>query len=115
MSDLLQIAGVPEKSPDKPARPAPSTDGTLCARPGHNIVTHCIEAMNHEGQHTYSPVPDDVERMSDKLESVMRLLTLSCPDYMADDFVTPRPHCCGTHKAAATVMEAQKILRVIRR
>ena len=55
MSDLLQIAGVPEKRPDKPK---PATDGTLCARPGYDIVTHCVDVKNHGGQHTYSPIPD---------------------------------------------------------
>ena len=115
MSDLLQIAGVPEKSPDKPERPKPATDGTLCARPGHNIITHCIEPKNHEGQHTYSPVPEDAESMSDRLDNVMRLLTTSCPDYMVTDFTTPKPGCCAYHKAAKVVMEAQEILRRMRR
>lgn len=115
MSELLQIAGVPEKSPDKPARPKPATDGTLCARLGHNIVTHCIEPLGHEGQHTYSPIPDDAVKMSDKLDVVMRLLTQSCIDYQVGDFITPRPLCCVFHEAASVVMDAQEILRVIQR
>ncbi len=115
MSDLLQIAGVPEKNPDKPERPEPSTDGTLCARPGHNIITHCIEPKNHYASHTYAPVPEEEEKMSDRLDSVMRLLTQSCPDYTVADFKVARPHCCPMHKAAGVVMAAQETLRVMRR
>lgn len=112
VSDLLQIAGVPEKRPDKPK---PATDGTLCARPGHNIITHCVEPKDHDASHTYAPVPEDDDKMSDRLDSVMRLLTQSCPDYTVADFKVARPHHCPMHKAAATVIEAQEILRVMRR
>ena len=87
----------------------------LCARPGHNIITHCIDPKGHEGCHTYSPVPDDTELMSDKLEEVMRLMTTSCPDYTVGDFVTARPTCCIYHNAAKTIMDAQEVLRVMRR
>lgn len=87
----------------------------ICARPGHNIITHCVEPRGHEGSHTYAPVPEDDVNMSDKLEAVMRVLTQSCPDYVVGDFVTPRPKCCIFHEAASVVMDAQKILRVVRR
>ena len=98
----------------KPLPFDPSRD-EVCGRPGHNIVMHCIEEPGHEGFHTYSPVPDDAERMSDKLEEVMRLMTTSCPDYVVGDFITPRPSCCGYHNAAKIIMDAQEILRVMRR
>lgn len=88
---------------------------TVCARPGHNLITHCVEEKGHEGCHTYAPVPDDAEKMSDRLEEIIRLLTMICHDYRADDFVTPRPACCVYHNAAKTVMDAQEILRVMRR
>ncbi len=113
MTDYLGIKPLPDKPP--------SHDDTanyingVCARPGHNIITHCIEPKNHEGQHTYSPVPEDAESMSDRLEGVMRLLTTSCPDYMVADFTTPKPGCCAYHKAAKVVMETQEILRRMRR
>ncbi len=53
MSDLLQIALDPNWRP-------PQNDGypELCARPGYGYVTHCIGEPGHEGQHTYSPIPD---------------------------------------------------------
>jgi len=86
-----------------------------CARPGHNIITHCVEEKGHEGFHSYAPVPDDHEKMSDRLEEVMRMLTETCPSYRVGDFVTPRPTCCIFHRAAKTVMEAQAVLRVMRR
>ena len=88
---------------------------SVCGRPGHNIITHCIEPKGHEGFHTYSPVPDDTVKMSDRLEAVMRLLTQSCPDYTVGDFVTARPKCCVYHGAATVVMAAQEALRVMRR
>ena len=86
-----------------------------CARPGHNIITHCIEEKGHEGCHTYSPVPDDAVNMSDRLEPVMRMLTETCPSYRVGDFVTPRAKCCPFHDAAKTVMDAQEVLRAMRR
>ncbi len=86
-----------------------------CARPGYNLITHCIEPKGHEGCHTYSPIPDDYEKISDRLEEVIRLMTTSCPDYTIGDFVTPRPKCCPYHAAAKTIMEAQEILKVMRR
>lgn len=86
-----------------------------CALPGHNIITHCVEPKGHEGCHTYSPVPDDEDKMSDKLETVMRLMTTSCPDYTVGDFVTPRPTCCIYHEAAKVIIDAQAVLRVMRR
>ena len=86
-----------------------------CAKPGYNIITHCVEEKGHEGFHTYSPVPDDDEKMSDRLEEVMRLMTTSCPDYTIGDFITARPKCCIYHAAAKTIMEAQAVLRVMRR
>ena len=87
----------------------------LCALPGHNIITHCVETKGHEGFHSYAPVPDDAVKMSDKLEAVMRLMTTSCPDYTVGDFVTARPTCCIYHEAAQVIMDAQEVLKVMRR
>lgn len=62
------------------------------------------------------PLPhSESSDMSDRLEEVMRTLTQSCPDYTVGDFVTPRPKCCVYHKAAATVKEAQDLLRMMKR
>ncbi len=107
MSEYLGIKPLPFE-PTKDA-------AAVCGRPGHNIITHCIEEPEHEGCHTYSPVPDDAELMSDRLEAVMRLMTTSCPDYVVGDFITPRPRCCGYHNAAKIIMDAQEVLRVMRR
>ena len=109
MSDYLGIEPLPFKPPKEELAYEP------CARPGHNIITHCVDPKGHEGFHTYSPVPDDHELMSDKLESVMRLMTTSCPDYTVGDFMTPRPTCCIYHEAANVIMDAQEVLRVLRR
>ena len=95
-------------------KPLPHT-AEVCGMPGHNLITHCVEPKGHEGFHTYSPVPDDDEKMSDRLEEVMRLMTTSCPDYTVGDFITARPTCCIYHRAAKTIMEAQEVLRVMRR
>ena len=105
MSEYLGIESLPFDPPRD----------EVCGRPGHNIVTHCIEEPDHEGFHTYSPIPDDHEKMSDRLEEVMRLMTTSCPDYVVGDFVTARPKCCGYHNAAKIIMDAQEVLRVMRR
>lgn len=88
---------------------------TLCKRPGIQHPMFCIEPEGHEGCHTYGPAPDDAEKISDRLEEVMRLLTTSCPNYMVGDFSVPRPTCCIFHAAAETVMDAQKTLRKVRR
>ena len=87
----------------------------VCGRPGNNITTHCVEPWGHDGYHTYAPVPDaEYEKMSDRLEEVMRILTQTCPDWQVGDFKTPRPKCCLFHDAANTVIEAQTILRMLR-
>jgi len=98
-----------------PFEPPKEEVAEVCGRPGHNIITHCVEEPEHKGFHSYAPVPDDAELMSDKLEEVMRMLTETCPSYRVGDFVTPRPTCCIFHRAAKTVMEAQEVLRVMRR
>ena len=151
MSDLLQIAGVPEKNtkplPEKRPDISPyitlgnvcgqggmsyaniwclrprNHDGhcsyedgyTPCARPGHNILTHCVEEMDHEGSHTYAPTPEPEDKMSSDLDEVIHTLVHSCPNYMAGDVASPRPLCCPFHKAAWTVGEAQKVLRAMKR
>ena len=111
MSDYLGI----EPLPFNPPKLEEKEGYEICARPGHNIITHCVDPKGHEGFHTYSPVPDDAVKMSDKLELVMRLMTTSCPDYTVGDFVTARPTCCIYHEAAKVIMDAQEILRVMRR
>ena len=93
----------------------PKEKAEVCGLPGHNIITHCVESPSHEGGHTYAPVPDDAVKMSDRLEPVMRLMTTSCPDYRVGDYVTPRPTCCPYHSAAKTIMDAQEVLRTMRR
>lgn len=108
MSNYLGIKPLPLDPPKEEV-------AEVCGRPGHNIITHCVEEPEHDGCHTYSPVPDDAELMSDKLEEVMRLMTTSCPDYTVGDFVTARPTCCIYHNAAKTIMDAQAVLRVMRR
>lgn len=107
MSDYLGIKPLPFEPPKREKKEVYE----LCARPGHNIITHCIEEEGHEGTHTYAPVPDDAEKPSDRLEQVMRLLVQTCPDYQVGDFVTPKPLCCIYHAAAATVTEVQETLR----
>ncbi len=87
----------------------------VCARPGYNLITHAVEHKAHEGCHTYSPIADGYEKISDRLGEVMRLMTTSCPDYTVGDFITARPKCCIYHRAAKTIMEAQETLRVMRR
>ena len=111
MTEYLGIKPLPFEPPKQEKK---EICGELCASPGYNIITHCTEAKGHEGFHTYSPIPDDAEKMSDSLEEVMRLLTQTCPDYVVGDFVTARPMCCVYHKAAATVIQAQDKLRSIK-
>ena len=84
-----------------------------CGKPGLNKVTHCVEPEGHEGFHIYAPVPRPDNPMSDRLEEVMRILTQTCPDWQVGDFKTPRPKCCLFHDAAATVKEAQALLRKV--
>ena len=93
----------------------PPKEAEVCGLPGYNIITYCVEPKYHEGCHTYAPVPDDAVSMSDKLEPVMRLMTTSCPDYVVGDYVTPRPTCCPYHEAAKVIMDAQEVLRTMRR
>lgn len=109
---MTEYLGIVPLTQERPSDTAGSTN--ICGRPGHNIITSCVEEPGHEGQHTYSPVSDNADKMSDRLEEVMRILTQSCPDYTIGDFMTPRPKCCVYHNAANTVMEAQKKLRIIK-
>lgn len=106
MSEYLGIEPLPFDPPKEET-------AEVCGKPGHNIITHCIEEPEHEGQHTYSPVPNDAVNMSDRLEEVMRMLTETCPNYRVGDFTMPKPKCCIFHRAAQTVMEAQEILKVM--
>ena len=60
MSKLYAIepCGKPAPPPNKEAKQG-SPD--VCGKPGHNIVTHCVEPKGHKWTHTYGPVLDDEE------------------------------------------------------
>lgn len=59
MSDYLGIEPCAKPAPP-PNKEAKQGSPDVCARPGYDIVTHCVEPKGHEGQHTYSPVPDGI-------------------------------------------------------